>query len=262
MVTINLILFIVSALPVFLLGMYIYKKDKNKEPSKLLAKLFIGGILSCFLVIIISLIIKLFIPVLNKEITELNLFELIIYVFIGIALVEEFCKWLITYKISYNDNEFEEIYDMIVYSVFVSLGFAFFENLLYVSEGGLTTGILRALLAVPGHACDGVFMGYYLGLAKQNVLHNQNELKKKYLILSIIMPTILHGIYDYCLLTGRLLFILLFFIFIINIYIHTIKKVKKVSSTNRKMKYYDNYCSNCGHPVNSNYCPICGRKNN
>ena len=242
--------------------MYIYKKDKNKEPSKLLAKLFFGGISSCFLVIIFSSILGVFIPILTKEPSELNLIQLVLYAFIGIALVEEFCKWLITYKTTFNEIEFEESYDMIVYSVFVALGFAFFENLLYVYEGGLTTGILRALLAVPGHACDGVFMGYYLGLAKQNALHNQRELKKKYLILSIIIPTILHGIYDYCLFTGKILFIILFLIFVIYIYIHTIKKVKKVSSINRKMKYYDNYCPNCGHSVSSNYCPMCGRKNN
>lgn len=256
-----LILFILSALPVFLLGMYIYKKDRNKEPTKLLVKLFLGGICSCFLVLILSVILSLIFPILSADTSKLNLFLLIIRVFIGIALIEEFCKWIITYFISYNNKNFDEIYDMIVYSVYVSLGFAFFENLLYVFDGGISTGIMRAVLAVPGHAWDGVFMGFYLGLSKQSSINGRKDLKRKYLILSILVPTILHGIYDYCLLSGNVILILLFFVFVILLYIYAIKKINKMSSINRKMKYKDNFCTTCGRKVNSNFCPNCGRKN-
>ncbi len=44
-------------------------------------------------------------------------------------------------------------------------------------------------------------------------------------------------------------------------YVYVIKKVKKVSSIEGKIKYKDNYCPNCGHKVESNFCPVCGRKN-
>ena len=116
-------------------------------------------------------------------------------------------------------------------------------------------------MAVPGHACDGMLMGYYLGLSKMSSLHNKNNLKITYLILSLLVPTITHGIYDYCLYTGKLLFLIIFIVFVISFYIYAIKKIKKVSSLNRKMKYSDNYCPNCGRVVESNYCPVCGRKN-
>lgn len=258
----ELILFIISSLPVFLLGMFVYKKDKNKEPWKLLLKLFAGGILSCFLTLIVSYILSLFFPILSADYTTLNSFELIIYMFIGVALIEECCKWIIVYKFSYNDKNFDEIYDMIVYSVFVALGFAFFENLLYVYLGGISTGIVRALSAVPGHAFYGVFMGYYLGLAKQSNINNRKDLNTKYIILSILVPIILHGIYDYCLSSGKVIFIIIFLIFIILLYVYAIKKIKRMSSIKVKMKYIDNYCPNCGTKVKSNYCPICGRKNN
>ncbi len=256
-----LILFIISALPVVLLGIYIYKKDRNKEPLKLLIKLFLGGILSCFLVLFLSGILGSIFPILTAETSELNLLELIIRVVIGIALIEEICKWFFVYFFSYNSKEFDEIYDMIIYSTFVALGFAFFENLLYVFQGGISTGIVRAILAVPGHAWDGVFMGYYLGIAKQSSINNNKKLTKKNIILSILVPTILHGFYDYCLFTGNLIFILMFLVFIILLYIHSIKRIKRMASIKGKMKYKDNYCSQCGHPVNSNYCPKCGRKN-
>lgn len=258
----TLILFFISALPIVLLGIFIYKKDKNKEPGKLLLKLFIGGILSCFLVVILDSILCGLFPIFKAEYNELNLLGLILYAFIKVALVEEFCKWLITYNTSYNNKNFDEIFDIIVYSVFVALGFAFFENVLYVFDGGIKTGIIRAITAVPGHACDAVFMGYYLGLAKLSSLNNDNKSRNKYMILSILIPTILHGIYDYCLFTMNIIFFGIFIIFVIILFITTFKRIKKMSSINRKMIYNQNYCSVCGQVVNSNYCANCGTKRN
>ena len=232
----ELILFTVSTLPVILLGMYIYKKDKNKEPLKLLSKLFIGGILSTFLVLILSDILSFAVPIFSRNIEELNSFELLLECFIHIALVEEICKWLVCYFISYNNEYFDEIYDMIVYTVFVALGFAFFENLLYVYSNGIGVGLLRAVSAVPGHVCDGIFMGYYLGLAKQSSINNRKDLKTKYIILSILVPTLTHGIYDYCLYLGNKYILILLFIFVIFIYIYSVKKIKRMSSITLKMK--------------------------
>lgn len=258
----QLVLFIVSVLPVVLIGLFIYKKDKNKEPIKLLIELFVGGILSCFLVLIVSSILTAIFPILGAEPTTLNLFELIIYSFIGVALVEEFCKWIFAYRSGFKSIQFDEVFDMIVYSVFVALGFACFENLCYVNMYGLGTGITRAILAVPGHACDGVFMGYYLGLAKLSSLNNRNDLSKKYLVYSILVPTILHGFYDYCLFSENLLFIVAFLVFVILLFVFSIKKVKSVSAITRKMRYQDSFCPNCGIKVESDFCPGCGRKNN
>ncbi len=257
----EIVLFTVSALPVFLIGLFIYKKDKDKEPTKLLTKLFLGGILSCFLVIAITAIMTIFFPIMSKDISTLNLIELLFMAFIGVALVEESSKWIFVYKFSYHDKDFSRLYDMIVYSVFVALGFAFFENLLYVYQNGVGVGVVRALLAVPGHACDGIFMGYFLGLAKLSSINNRDDLRKKYVLFSLLVPILLHGIYDYCLFTGNIIFIVLFFIFVILMYIFAIKRVKKISAIDRKFKYIDNFCPICGREVNSEYCPICGRKN-
>ena len=256
-----LILFIVSVLPVFLIGLYIYKKDKEKEPNKLLIKLFLGGILSAILTIIITLILEVIFPFFAIETSKLNLFELFISVFIGVALVEEFSKWIVLYQISYKHEEFDELYDMILYATFVALGFACIENILYVFQNGILVAIFRAVLAVPGHVCDGVFMGYYLGVSKISDVNNRKDLKTKNLILSILIPTITHGIYDYCLFTGNIIFIGLFFIFVIGMYIYVIVKIKKVSSLNTKFINKTKYCSNCGAIVDGNFCSNCGRKN-
>ena len=257
----ELMLFIVSVLPVFLIGLFIYRKDREKEPLKLLLKLFLGGILSCLLVLIITPLLAIIFPIITENSDKLNLVELIFHVFVGVALIEEGCKWLVAYVISYHDRAFDELYDAILYCIFVALGFACFENLLYVYQTGIAIGILRAVLAVPGHACDGMFMGYYLGLAKNSDLNNNKKDKRKYLILSIVVPIITHGIYDYCLFSQKVIFVVLFFIFVIGMYIYVFKTIKKVATINRKMKYKDNYCPICGHVVDSDYCPGCGRKN-
>ncbi len=257
----EILLFIISVLPVFLIGMFIYKKDKNKEPGKLLTKLFLGGMASCLLVVIVSLILGLIFPIIKADTKDLNLVELIFNVFIGVALVEESCKWIFAYKISYNDENFDEFYDAVLYCMFVALGFACFENLLYVYSNGIEVGITRALLAVPGHACDGMFMGYYLGLSKIGEINNRLDIKNKNLVLSIIVPTITHGIYDYCIFSRMFIFMIIFYIFVICMYIYVLKKINKISSINKRFRYKDNFCPNCGHKVDSNYCPMCGRKN-
>jgi RsiW-degrading membrane proteinase PrsW (M82 family) len=133
--------------------------------------------------------------------------------------------------------------------------------LFYVYEHGIATGLIRGVLAVPGHACDGIFMGYFLGLAKLSSINNRIDLKNKYMLLSIVVPVTLHGIYDYCLFTGNPIFVGIFFIFIILLYIFAIKRVNKISSVQNKFRYVDTYCPICGRKIDSNYCPICGRRN-
>ena len=81
------------------------------------------------------------------------------------------------------------------------------------------------------------------------------------MIFSLLVPTVLHGIYDYCLFVGNILFILIFFIFVVILFIFTKNRLKQISSIKRKLNYKENYCPNCGRAVDSNFCPICGRKN-
>lgn len=225
----ELILFSVSLLPALLIGIFVYVRDKNKESSSLLAKLFFGGIGACFLTLITTVVLHTVIPFFSADTNTLNSLELVIYVFIGVALIEEACKWIMAYKISYNDLEFDEYYDMIVYCIFVALGFACFENLFYVYGSGIEIGLIRAISAVPSHACDGFLMGYFLGLAKIYDIRNQKKEKTKYLILSLLIPVVAHGIYDYCLFNGETLFMIIFYVFAIGLFIFTTAKIIKIS---------------------------------
>ena len=251
---------IISVLPVIVLAIIIYINDKNREPAKLLLKLFASGFLSVILTLIISGILEATSPIF-KTTENLSVFELFISIYIGVALVEEFSKWIMVYLMSYHEKEFDEMYDMIVYSTFVSLGFACIENILYVMTNGVYVGLLRAILSVPAHAFFGVFMGYYLGLAKIASYNDNIKLEKKNKYLSIIVPMLLHGTFDYLLSLESIIYLLLFLVFVILLYIYAIKKIARISNIKRKMKYKDNYCSICGTKVETNFCPTCGRKN-
>ena len=255
----KLLILFISILPVYVIGLYVYRKDVEREPKPLLRKLFIYGMLSCIPAAIIELVVE---PFFGYE-EDMNLVFLFFYVSVGIALVEELCKWFIVYKGTYYHKEFNQPYDAIVYCVFTSLGFACLENVLYVSMSGIFAGILRAITAIPGHAADAIVMGYYFGLAKENeVKKGSSKNTTRYLILSMVMPTILHAIYDYCLFANDIAFLGLFILFIIFIYIYGINKIKQISTHNKNF-IEDNlhgYCPNCGTELSGvgNFCASCG----
>ena len=263
-------LLIMSAIfPVILLGGYIYKKDIHKEPKGLLTKIFVGGMLICFPVILVELLVgKIF----SVE-TSPSFIEAFINVFFGVAIVEEGFKWFITHKYGYKSREFDEIYDIIVYSTFASLGFACLENILYVVGNGFDTAIVRALLAIPGHACDGVFMGYFMSKAKVNEMNNQHGLAKKNLALSLLVPTISHTIYDALLsyeADEAILIFLAFHIITVIVCFIIIKKMSTIQqniTTNIEMgniQKTDTGVTYNTQAITNNevikFCPICGRK--
>lgn len=289
------ILLLLAVLPVILILYFVYNKDKDKEPLLLLLSFFFKGIGSCFLVLAISEILGAFLPFMNKELTSMSFIEILLYSFVGVALVEEVCKWIMVYTNGYNHKEFDEIYDILVYSIFVSLGFAFFENILYVfGSGKLSIAILRAVSAVPGHACDAVFMGYYLSLAKQCKVLKKTKQETNFKIKSIVVPTVLHGIYDFCLLSGNSLFVIIFLVFVVYLYIMSVTKLNKLAKANKNLighqrvpqspamqqvcqravqqvnqnhttqqqvQTQNNFCCGCGTKLMGPFCTKCGRKN-
>ncbi len=230
--------YIYSIIPTIIIAIFIYKLDKHKEPLKLLIELFIGGILSTFIVLLLTISLRLIYPnitIINNSISSIRLF---INIFITIGIIEEFSKWIITYKISYNHKEFDEIFDIIVYSIFVSLGFATLENILYVvdSETVALTAIIRGFLSIPAHTALGIIMGSFLGLAKISEINKNYYGKKQYLLYSIIIPIELHTIFDFCAISTNKYVSAFFYIYIVILFIFAIIIVRQFTKKNIKMK--------------------------
>ena len=60
----------------------------------------------------------------------------------------------------------------------------------------MSVAVMRAILAVPGHGFNAVAMGYYLSLAR----FHEGQQKNKYLLKSLLVPAIMHGLYDFTLM--------------------------------------------------------------
>lgn len=101
-------LLIYSLLPVLLIAIYIYNKDKNKEPKEIIKKLLIGGVFSVIIVVIVTSILGNSIDIYAKEYNNLNNLELVIYCYIVVALTEESSKIFMLYKIGYKSKYYDE----------------------------------------------------------------------------------------------------------------------------------------------------------
>lgn len=252
----NQILLYLSVLPSIIFGIYLYKKDTvEKEPFYLLAILFVLGVLSAVLTVILSLGLDRLFPILAST-SEDGYFKLFISIYIGVAVIEEGFKWIFLRLCTWKNKNFTHIYDALIYATFVSLGFATIENILYVFSYGLLIAIVRAILSVPGHVFFGVFMGYYYGLAKQAQVNNNKKLLTKNIILSIVIPILLHGTFDYCLLADNIIFLFIYMVFVVLLYIFSFKKISQFSRIRRSLT--DVRCPECGFPGDGKYCTVCG----
>jgi len=187
-------LYICSAiLPVAIILIYIYKRDKFPEPKGVV---FVTFILGCSTVLAIDYII----PVLDNF-GEKNLRGETLYFydsFIRAAFLEEFFKFLVLVFYCARHDEFDEPMDAVIYGVAVSLGFATIENIDYVlkyyKEPSFTMAIVRAFSAVPLHAFCGVLMGFLITLSIFEKNHNKINI-----LLALMIPSMFHGLYNYSL---------------------------------------------------------------
>ena len=163
----NFILVLISLIPIAILLKIVYSSDKvEKEPIKLLLLLFVGGFISLFLSKFLASKYQNFIPFLIEHNFELDKYKVFLVSFGEIGLIEELSKFLILVIMIFKNKNFNYIYDAIVYSSFVSLGFATLENILYFSSMNILSIFLRVIITNLAHLSFGIIMGYYLGFWK------------------------------------------------------------------------------------------------
>lgn len=221
------ILLAIAVLPAVLLIYYVYTKDKvEKEPIGLLISLVIWGALIVFPAAILEKLGSRALSYFAAGGTaKYNLF----YCFLIIGCVEEGGKYLVMKYRIWNSPEFNFRFDAIVYAVSIGLGFALFENILYVFQGGFTTGLVRAVTAIPAHAINAVFMGYYFGQAKLCEFYGEKSREKTDLAFGFFVPVFLHGFYDFCAMEGTIFFTVAFMVFVVFMDILAVTRINKSS---------------------------------
>ncbi|MCP4312636.1 MAG: PrsW family intramembrane metalloprotease [Bacteroidetes bacterium] len=211
--------FLTAIAPVFIIAFYIYFRDKyEKEPLGLLAKALAAGMITVIPILFVERFLMGVMPEMGK------VGNAAYQAFLVAGTTEEVFKYLALYLLIWKSPKFNEQFDGIVYAVFVSLGFATVENIMYVMEGGFQTAAVRALTAVPAHAIFGITMGYYFGIARR-----YSELRKGNLLRAVWVPILLHGIYDFILMVEISWLLMLFIPYVVYLYIAGGKKLKTLS---------------------------------
>lgn len=210
----------IAIAPVVIILFYIYLRDKyEKEPIRLLLVALVSGCLITLPVIYMERLLSL--PAGNMAAGMASAaYESVVLA----GFTEELFKFFAFLLLFWNNRQFNEKFDGIVYATFISLGFALVENILYVFSQGMGTGVIRAFTAVPAHALFGIIMGYQFGLAR---FHPAERTLR--IITALLLPVLLHGIYDFILISGHELLLLLFIPYLLFLWIFGFRRMKRLS---------------------------------
>ena len=185
-----MITLLITVGPSLLILFYFFSSDKFKEPKSTIAIVFVLGILICLPAGILN-------NFMAENFGSGDYKKDLTHSFLGPAWTEEILKFFVLYAIVLRRREFNEPMDGIVYGVVASLGFATYENYDYVFRLAETWSIApqqmaiwRSYSAVPMHGLNGCIMGFYFGMYAFTA-------NKKFLVLSLLIPFLLHGFYNF-----------------------------------------------------------------
>lgn len=171
------------------------RRDVRPEPKPMILKIFFWGML-------ITLPAIFFETAIFEEFGKLNFSPLtisILNIFLGVALVEEFLKFLVVKEKVFNDPELNEPVDTMIYMIIAALGFAAGENLLILFPFRSTfltkivgVSLLRFLGATFLHALSSAIVGFFIGLS----FFRKKE-RLKLISFGLSLAIILHGFYNF-----------------------------------------------------------------
>lgn len=223
-------LYILAAvLPAALLLRYIYRCDTiEKEPAGLLASLLLLGVVAAVISGFLESVGEKLLMILVEPGSPTYV---IILAFLVVALVEEGTKFLLMKWRTWHCTDFNYRFDGIVYAVFLSLGFAAYENIQYVLHFGLSVALLRAFLSVPGHLVFAVIMGFFYSRAKLAETSRSDMGTILNLWWAYFTAVLIHGFYDACAMIGTTTAVILFVVFVLSMYLLVYRLVKRESAS-------------------------------
>ena len=227
----NPILIAAAVIPAVILLIQINKADRlDKEPPMLLLSLVFWGAVSTVLAAYTE---RLGITMLDLLYPEGSLPYRFLLYFVVVGLSEEGFKYLLLKRHTWRSPFFNCQFDGVVYAVAVSLGFALWENISYVIQYGFGTALLRAVTAVPGHACFGVFMGAFYGMARRYENYGHVSASKRCRQLSVLEPCFVHGLYDFIATSESFHSVWVFLVFVAGLFLATSRMVSRLSKKDR-----------------------------
>lgn len=193
--TYHVILIAAAVIPAIFLMIRVWRADRlERESPELLFRLVIAGVISALLALCSERILSF---ILDRAVEQTTLLYQALLYFVVVAVSEEGAKYFMLKRRTWRSAEFNCQYDGVVYAVFVSLGFALWENISYVLHYGFQTALVRAVTAIPGHACFGVFMGVFYGAAKRLDNEGRHAASRLCRRVGLLLSILLHGAYDF-----------------------------------------------------------------
>jgi RsiW-degrading membrane proteinase PrsW (M82 family) len=190
------LIILIGLLPSAVWLLFFLRKDVHPESKSMVLKVFLLGALSAPVAAIEG-------TGFQEELLKINLpdqlFSLI-YIFLGIGLIEELLKYLVVRLLVLSHHEFDEPVDAMLYMIISGLGFAALENILvFLSQTILNQPFIEALSLVSVrfltatflHALCSALIGYFLALSICNI---KNQLKL--ISIGLVSAAFLHGLYD------------------------------------------------------------------
>ena len=228
-------------LPSVIWLMFYLKRDSHPEPKRMVLKIFFYGMLAAVPAVLLEIgILEEFksLPAVFAQHPNFSPFLLsILNIFVAVALVEEFLKYLVVKGKVFNSSEFDEPLDIMLYMIISALGFAASENILilfslgptFLLEKTFSISVFRFFGATFLHALCSGLLGYFIALS---FFETKNRIKL--LIAGLGIATLLHGLYNFSIIEieGNLAFFIPILI-LISLAIFTVlglKKLKKLKS--------------------------------
>ncbi|MFA5838605.1 MAG: PrsW family glutamic-type intramembrane protease [Candidatus Paceibacterota bacterium] len=242
----------VGILPaLFWLWFWLREDKKRPEPHGLITMTFLGGFIAVLLALFIENVIDTSLYISNiitslgfvvekiiKFFKENYFLDYILFrssvIIVLWSAVEEIIKYLASYITALRRREMDEPVDAMIYLMTTALGFAAFENVLFlISENSILSSIISGNMRFIGatvlHTLTSGIVGLFIGLS-----FYKNPLKKKlYLFVGLILSIALHSVFNLLIINSNdesifSIFGLVWFAIIILILLfEKVKRIKK-----------------------------------
>jgi RsiW-degrading membrane proteinase PrsW (M82 family) len=185
------------------LGYYL-RKDAHPEPKGMIIRIFLWGVFITVPVFFVQIALTRILGMVDLS----PMLKSVSYWFIVISFSEEYFKYLIIRFKVINSHHFDEPLDLMLYMVIAALGFSALENILYlfspvgnlslsqIVNRTLVVDIVRFIGATFLHTLCSAVVGYALALSAC-----QAKRKFLYVLGGIILAVVLHGAYDFSIMT-------------------------------------------------------------
>jgi RsiW-degrading membrane proteinase PrsW (M82 family) len=187
---------IFGVIPSIIWLLYYLRKDKQPESNSMVLRIFFYGMLIAVPTVLVEMGIL-------KELANLNInsfYLSLLNIFVAVAFIEEFMKYLVVREKVLKHHEFDEPTDAMIYMIISALGFAASENILmlfslgpvFVLQDTVSLSAFRFVGATFLHALSSGTLGFFLALS-----FYKYKGKLPLTILGLGISTLLHGIYNF-----------------------------------------------------------------